>query len=86
MTIDIVISTSKLFKVNMFHCKKSCYQFPKLFLLHSEGKSRVICLNITLEDTYVDYVMWDAVLLDQCKYNPKLVIEGQHVARGNRQL
>lgn len=39
VTVDIGISTSKLCKVNMLHCKRSCCQFPKLFLLHSEWEN-----------------------------------------------
>lgn len=86
VTMDTQMSTSNLFKVNVFHCMKSCYQFPKLFPRSEGGRNQDNLLKITLKAMYADQVSWEAVLLSYDKYDPKLGIEAQHVATGNRQF
>lgn len=86
VTMVTQMFTSNLFKVNMFHYMKSCYQFPKLFLHSEGGRNQGNLLKIPLKDTYVDQVRWEAVRLSHGKHDPKLVIEAQRVATGNRQL
>lgn len=80
------MTTSNLFKDSMFHCKKSCYQFPKLFLLHSEGDAQGDFLKNHSERHVCRSGQVGGCAPGHGRYDSKLVIEAQHVATGNRQL